>query len=151
MWYYGSAVLVSACWYPALRLVPQLRVAMDALELGRPELIGLLVVAGVATAALFRKRIICASGLKNLVLGALLPFLTMLLFISSMLLYKGMRGGLGGGDVGATLYYGPMFTLMGAYVVVPTGILSQLVMRWAGSRSDRPNEPMQLDRPSVGH
>ena len=142
MWYYGAAVLVSACWYPALRLAPQLREAMEALELGTHELIGMLVIAGVATAALFRKRITCASGLKSLSLGALLPFLAMLLFVSSMLLYKGIRGRHGGGDVPAALAYAPVFTLMGAYVVVPMGILSQFVMRWVGSRSDRPNKPL---------
>ena len=130
--YYGGAALLNACWYPVLLLPLQLREALYALELTVPEKILLLELAGLSTAAVFRNAIIGARGLNCLVLGAILPFFGMLVFVVAMLMYMGVQGRLGGGDIGLSLVYGPVFTLMGAWVVVPMGIISEFVMRWLG-------------------
>ena len=133
--YFGGAALLSACWYPVLLIPPDLREALSALELSAPESILLLGVGGVTISAVFRKAIIEARGLKCVALGALLPFVAMLVFVVAMLLYKGVQGGLGGGDIPSAFIYGTLFTLTGAYVVAPMGIVSELAMRWLGRRS----------------
>ena len=129
--YLGCGVLVNSGWIVALVFLSQ-DFFLDTLELSSWDFFVLMQVAGCATALLFKKTIIRASVRKSFALGLGLPFFALYAFIISMLLYKLVNGGLGGGDIGASFVYGPVFLVSFGYVIFPLGITSQFIMRWAG-------------------
>ena len=131
--YLFAAVGLNVLWYFVLLIPPNMRKTLgSALELNFLEAMVLLQFGGLLTAVVFRRWIISARGWGNLLRGMILPFIAGYTFIIAMLFYKSVAVGLGGGDIGTSLVYGPWFMLTAWYVVFPMGLLCQFVMKWAG-------------------
>jgi hypothetical protein len=112
-----------------------------SLAFWRVESIILLCLTSFVVAVTCRRWIVNAKGWQNLLLGAVLPFYGSALFLVSIglveLVGDMIRGGLYLGFLGK-LYmivsFGLMYAAMAAYVVIPMGCFSQVVMRWVGRR-----------------
>ena len=148
------AFLMGLLWYIAL-LVPMWTRdlllydffedrAGPSLVFWRVKSIILLCFTSLGVAVTCRRWIVNAKGWQNLFLGAVLPFYGCTLFLVSVLLVRllGEAMWIGGGSNLRELYdeyfvilpWGLMYTAFSAYVVIPMGCFSQVVMRWVGRR-----------------
>lgn len=123
-----SAILVNCLWYVVL-VYFQTKFFLGTLELSPWELLVLFQISGMTTAIVFKNQITNASKAKSVLLGLTLPFFALYAFVTPMLIYKAIFGGLGGGDIGAALFWGPFFLAKMFYLIAPLGVLSLFVMR----------------------
>ena len=143
--YYTSAVLLSIAWYGVVHLSPFLRISVQSngiMEIGTTGTMALFAAAGLPVAAVFRRPIVCARGAMHLVLGAVLPYVAAVIFLILTSCVVSIRRG-SFHEALVLPFWGLWFTVLSCFVVIPFGVLCQLLLSASGRRG-------KLQRQDVG-
>jgi len=142
--YCGTAVVMGLVWYAALLVAPATRGFLlkswsnwsHSLIVWRVESVPLLCLASFGVATTWRRWIVQARGWQHLFLGVVLPFYGCVLFLCGVIVVSHVEFAQPFGIVHpenlGTLFWGLVTAMTSAHVVIPMGLLSQLVMHRVG-------------------
>ena len=133
--YYTVALVVSLLWWPLLQLAPNMRRILGGpgvLEVGTVVQLIMFAATGLTTASLFRRAISNSRGVRSVMLGVVLPFVSTELFCILLVIYHSV---IGTSDIWHSIIWGPVMAVGAFYVVIPLGIATQYIMQWAETGS----------------